>query len=120
MKTEPRALARAISRSAQRPGGMQNCRHSEWRIDPRHLAAQCAVIFSCALFPGLTSLAANEPTPAPRSLPVEITPEHRTAVERGLAWLAGKQAEDGSYGSLSHYGPHVGITGLAGLRSARP
>ncbi|MGD2111597.1 MAG: terpene cyclase/mutase family protein, partial [Phycisphaerae bacterium] len=36
-------------------------------------------------------------------------------MERGLAWLAGKQAADGSYGGLSHYGPHVGITGLAGL-----
>ena len=37
------------------------------------------------------------------------------AVERGLTWLAAHQAEDGSFGGLSHYGPHVGITGLAGL-----
>jgi len=50
-----------------------------------------------------------------RSLQTEITPEHRVAVERALVWLAAKQAEDGSYGSLSHYGPHVGITGLCGL-----
>jgi len=45
----------------------------------------------------------------------EVTPASTLAVERGLAWLAGQQAADGSYGSLSHYGPHVGITGLAGL-----
>jgi hypothetical protein len=39
----------------------------------------------------------------------------QAAVERGLAWLAAQQAPDGSYGAMSHYGPHVGITGLAGL-----
>jgi hypothetical protein len=32
-----------------------------------------------------------------------------------LTWLAEHQADDGSYGNLSHYGAHVGITGLAGL-----
>lgn len=45
----------------------------------------------------------------------EITPASEAAVQRGLTWLAGHQADDGSYGSLSHYGPHVGITGLAGM-----
>lgn len=45
----------------------------------------------------------------------EITPELRDAVSNGLAWLADQQADDGSFGHLSHYGPHVGITGLAGL-----
>jgi hypothetical protein len=44
-----------------------------------------------------------------------MTPELRSAVEMGLAWLAAHQGEDGSYGSMSHYGPHVGLTGLAGL-----
>ena len=37
------------------------------------------------------------------------------AVSKGLSWLANQQARDGSYGGLSHYGPHVGITGLAAL-----
>lgn len=46
---------------------------------------------------------------------MEITIDSRKSVERGLRWLAQQQAEDGSFGSLSHYGPHVGITGLAGL-----
>ncbi len=45
----------------------------------------------------------------------EVTASSDLAIERGLVWLADEQAEDGSYGSLSHYGPHVGITGLAGL-----
>lgn len=57
---------------------------------------------------------ATGPSPA-RPEESEITPAQRAAVEKGLAWLAEHQADDGSYGSLSHYGPHVGITGLAGL-----
>ncbi len=39
----------------------------------------------------------------------------RAAVDRALAWLASRQDADGSYGSDSHYGKHVGITALAGL-----
>ncbi len=45
----------------------------------------------------------------------EITVAQALAVEKGLQWLSTQQSEDGSYGSLSHYGPHVGITGLVGL-----
>lgn len=56
---------------------------------------------------------AAPPTAAPTES--ELTPQLRVAVDRGLDWLARQQAADGSYGSLSHYGPHVGITGLAGL-----
>ena len=37
------------------------------------------------------------------------------SIRRGMSWLAAQQADDGSFGSRSHYGPHVGITGLAGL-----
>ncbi len=54
---------------------------------------------------------------APESTAIrpEQTPESRAAIERALAWLARQQKPDGAFGSLSHYGPHVGITGLAGL-----
>lgn len=45
----------------------------------------------------------------------EMTPASRLAVANAMEWLAKQQADDGSYGNLSHYGPHVGITGLAGL-----
>ena len=44
---------------------------------------------------------------------VEITPQLRRAVQRGLAYLASAQADDGSYGQ--RYGKHVGITALACL-----
>jgi hypothetical protein len=60
------------------------------------------------------SLATDDPRGA-TAADSEITVEQRAAIEKGLGWLAERQAEDGSYGSLSHYGPHVGITGLAGL-----
>ena len=42
---------------------------------------------------------------------VEITPQLRVAIERGLAFLAREQAEDGSY-TAERYGRHVGITSL--------
>jgi len=45
----------------------------------------------------------------------EITPASTAAVERGLSWLAAQQAPDGAFGTQSHYGRNVAITGLAGL-----
>lgn len=45
----------------------------------------------------------------------EVTPAVLASIDKGLSWLAERQAPDGSFGSLSHYGPHVGITGLAGI-----
>ena len=45
----------------------------------------------------------------------ELTPRWRASVSKSLAWLATRQDADGSYGSDSHYGKHVGITALAGL-----
>ena len=54
----------------------------------------------------------------------EITPEHEVAVERGLAWLASQQNEDGSWDGkvgrkvnvgydYTHETGHVGVTSLA-------
>jgi len=45
---------------------------------------------------------------------VEITPDLRTSVEKGLAYLAAAQAPNGSLGQ-DRYGDHVGITALAGI-----
>src|SRR5688572_14798064 len=46
----------------------------------------------------------------------EITPAQKAAVERGLAWLASRQARDGGYAGDDGDGPrHAGITALAGL-----
>jgi hypothetical protein len=83
------------------------------RREAKRLKASVSFLASalCALC--ATALSAEPPTTTP--LESEITAEQRVAIARGLAWLAENQAEEGSYGSLSHYGPHVGITGLAGL-----
>lgn len=66
----------------------------------------------------LLSLTCNAPAQA---LPaddapsfVEITPEVRTAVEKGLAFLASTQETDGSF-AANGVGKNVGITGLACL-----
>ena len=82
-----------------------------WRGAPRS-AVVLAIVAALAYEAG----AVAQETPE-RVTPIEseITSETREAVERGLAWLARNQGGDGSYGSLSHYGPHVGITGLAAL-----
>jgi hypothetical protein len=37
------------------------------------------------------------------------------AIQKGLVWLSKQQKPDGSYGSESQYGRHVGITSLAAL-----
>jgi hypothetical protein len=75
-----------------------------------------AAVLACAspaiAAPSVTSSAPHKNAAAAES---EITPALRVSVGKGLEWLANHQAPDGSYGSLSHYGPHVGITGLAGL-----
>ena len=69
-----------------------------------------------------TALSASESAPPGASTPAsalayeaELSAETVKAIEHGLAWLAENQAADGSYGAMSHYGPHVGITGLAGM-----
>lgn len=45
---------------------------------------------------------------------VEITPAARSGIERGLAYLAQAQADDGSFGG-DRYGKHVGITAIGAL-----
>ena len=75
------------------------------------------VVALCLLFGGVgTALVeADTDPPSASARESELSPETRAAIERGLAWLAEHQGADGSYGVMSHYGPHVGITGLAGL-----
>jgi len=86
-------------------------------------------VFTPAL---LLALLASARTPAAQdigeaydSTPIEVTPEHAAAVERGLAWLASHQNADGSWTakigfklnneySTTSEGGHVGVTALAG------
>ncbi|MFG0334778.1 MAG: hypothetical protein ACF8TS_15595, partial [Maioricimonas sp. JB049] len=44
-----------------------------------------------------------------------ITPELKQRVDRGLAWLATRQQEDGSFGLRSMYRTNPGVTSLCGL-----
>lgn len=67
------------------------------------------------LVAGTSACAQNTAPVRPLALETEYTVETRLAIEKGLRWLANSQASDGGFGHLSHYGPHVGITSLAGL-----
>ena len=71
-------------------------------------------LLAVAMLMDLATAGADRP-PSATPAQAEMSEPQRLAIERGLAWLADQQAPDGSYGNLSHYGPHVGITGLAGL-----
>jgi len=49
-------------------------------------------------------------------LPAGITAEAKTAIDRGLAWLAGTQGSDGSWRNSGGYGSYpCAMTGLAGM-----
>ncbi len=50
----------------------------------------------------------------PKSPPPAITPATRAAIDKGLAWLAERQNDDGSFGTGPHRG-NVGICGLCGM-----
>ncbi len=67
------------------------------------------------LLPLCAGAGVSEPPRVATPTANEVTPELQQAVDKGMAWLALQQAPDGSFGGLSHYGPHVGITGLAGM-----
>lgn len=73
------------------------------------------VMLACVLTSGAADTGDAAPPTGSTPFVEEITPESAQSTERGLAWLALQQQEDGSFGSLSHYGRHVGITGLAGM-----
>ena len=66
--------------------------------------------------PGRCGLAADglRPAAAPSADQDMITADIQRAVDHGLAYLAGEQNQDGSFGS-GHYGQNVAVCGLAGL-----
>jgi len=57
--------------------------------------------------------AAQEKDPE-KSAPEMITPAAEQAIERGLAWLADRQHDDGSFGSGAYRG-NVAVCGLVGM-----
>lgn len=86
-------------------GGRQLCRAEDDPSDPIPEATP----------PTSPSAPADEGQAGPMRIEQEQTPVSLAVIDRGLQWLAGQQAPDGSFGGQSHYGKHVGITGLAGL-----
>lgn len=77
---------------------------------PRLMIA-CIAGLGCA-FAG-SAARGNEPPAATR--PATDAAALRGAIRKGMVWLADQQKSDGSFGSGSQYGRHVGITALAGL-----
>jgi hypothetical protein len=57
-----------------------------------------------------------QPAPADpaRSAALLIKPQTQAAIDRGLAWLAGRQIDDGSFGG-NGYGRNVAVVSLAGM-----
>ncbi|MCC7389229.1 MAG: terpene cyclase/mutase family protein [Phycisphaerales bacterium] len=80
----------------------------------------CATAVSAVLFGLATPALAQDARPdgaqsaQNNALADEITPELDDAVKRGLAYLAGAQNEDGSFGG-GRYAKNVAITALAGI-----
>lgn len=68
-----------------------------------------------------TDEAATPPTPEQQRRTFEkqageqITPETQRAINRGLAFLAARQSDDGSFGSGSVYRQNVAVAALSGL-----
>ncbi len=118
--------------------GRRRCRPRIFRIRhwlqaasgtlPKHVLRVLLVLASCLTAGRLvaqpveqtaTSQPASQPEslrePATGSAPADRSAELEAAIARGMHWLAAQQLDDGSFGSQSQYGRHVGITALAGL-----
>lgn len=77
----------------------------------RHLTMVLAVVVVATAPHASRAVFAGDPQPPEQ----DATVRRALAVRTGLAWLASQQVGNGSFGSRSHYGPHVGISGLAAL-----
>ncbi len=86
---------------------MTTARHT--KINPRYATLFVMALTLISVF--TRSLCAQ---PAPQADVIELNSAARQAIQRGLTFLASKQAEDNSYGA-QRYGRHVGVTALASL-----
>ncbi len=82
-------------------------------MNGRLLQVGVIVAVSLVLAPRTQRAAAPEDDPE-RTAAKMITPETDLAVENGLKWLASRQHDDGSFGSVSYRG-NVAVTSLVGL-----
>jgi prenyltransferase beta subunit len=60
------------------------------------------------------ALAQPAPLDPERTAALMITPPAQAAIDRGLAWLAGRQNDDGSFGG-SGYSRNIAVVSLAGM-----
>lgn len=67
-----------------------------------------------ALLVGASSCAAQDDAGSRDSRHL-LTPAAEASIDTGLTWLAGRQQEDGSFGTLTRYRTNPGVTGLCGL-----
>ena len=82
------------------------------RVTPIAMRYLFLIVACCFVFFGRFALAGEDD---PEKTAVEmITPATDEAIERGLAWLVARQADDGSFGSAAYRG-NVAVTGLAGM-----
>jgi hypothetical protein len=95
--------------TAQAPQQVQAAESSKKADAPVELIAPPPFVDTVTAKPKSTGVGA-ENKPAKN----EITPEMTRSVERGLAYLASSQNDDGSFGR-GRYGRHVGIASLAAL-----
>jgi hypothetical protein len=72
-----------------------------------------AILLACVLAAAATCATAEEKNPEKQAVQM-IAPAAQHAIDKGLAWLAGRQNDDGSFGSGA-YRSNVGICGLAGM-----
>lgn len=58
---------------------------------------------------------ADDPPTGSRDSRRHLTPAAQQAIDAGLAWLAGSQQEDGSFGTATRYRRNPGVVSLCGL-----
>ncbi len=75
-----------------------------------------ATTVGIAVFGLATSLAQDETPRQPIDSREFVTPETQDGVNRGLEWLASRQLEDGSFGTvIQNYRGNPGVAGLCGM-----
>lgn len=73
------------------------------------------ILLAVLVFPGIVLAQPEVPSTVEASGLELVSPETQKAINRGLAFLAASQHEDGSFGSGSVYRRNVAVTSLAGM-----
>lgn len=91
-------------------------KNSQGRIGRfEHSALHTAALIVAILIGPMGRAVLAQPPTTQRAETNHKSSEMPLAINKGLAWLAKQQKPDGSWGSESQYGRHVGITSLGAL-----